>query len=166
MERPPARRSGGHGRRLRLPHRSGGARLPAPEAIANAAGANALYLAAVQTFIWALNGDGSGGTEGQILISGMLADEFRHSGTFSTRVDYDMRASDLNNGTLAGAFRNLHDGRVEAHRAINAITALPDFNAATDDRISELNNAIGIIFLTSAQNYCNGIPFSNYDGAT
>ncbi|MGE0553267.1 MAG: hypothetical protein AB7R55_07540 [Gemmatimonadales bacterium] len=137
-----------------------------PEAIANAAGANALYLAAVQTFVWALNGDGGGGTEGQVLISGMLADEFRHSGTFSTRVDYDMRASDLNNSTLALAFRNLHDGRVEAHRAISAISALPDFDAATDDRIPELNNAIGIIFLTSAQNYCNGIPFSNYDGAT
>lgn len=135
-----------------------------PEAIANAAGANALYLAAVQTFVWAIDGGGDGGTEGQTLISGMLTDEFLHSGTFGTRVDYDMRAADLDNGTLAGVFRNLHDARIEAQRALTAITGLADFDPATDARIPQLNNQIGAIFLVAAQNYCNGIPFSNYDG--
>ena len=104
-----------------------------------------------------VDGD-AGGTEGQSLVSGMVADEWFHSGTFSTRVDYDMRASNLDNGTLAGVYRTLNDARTAAARAIIAITNTSD---PTDARLGALNNRIGYVFLVGAMNYCSGLTFSD-----
>jgi starch-binding outer membrane protein, SusD/RagB family len=130
-----------------------------PDQLTTAAGAAALYAGALQSFGAAIDGN-AGGTEGQTLISGMLTDEWFHSGTFSTRVDYDMRAHDLNNGTLAGVYRVLNDARTAAARAIVAVQNT-SANAATDARIPALQNRIGYVFLAGAMNYCAGVTFSD-----
>jgi hypothetical protein len=130
-----------------------------PEAINNAAGAQALYAGALRSFGRAFAGD-AGGTEGQALISGMVADEWLHSGTFSTRVDYDRRAAALENSTLEGAFRFLQQARIDADRAITAMLNTGAV-AATDSRIAEMYNRMGAVFVYGAQNYCSGISFSN-----
>jgi hypothetical protein len=129
-----------------------------PDALTTAAGAAALYAGALQRFGYAIDGN-SGGTEGQTLVSGMMADEWFHSGTFTTRQDYDQRATSLDNGTLAGVFRNLQDARLAAKRAITAVEGT-SANAAGDERIGALQNRIGAVYLIAAQNYCNGVPFS------
>lgn len=133
-----------------------------PDQLTTSAGAAALYAGALQRFGFAIDGD-AGGTEGQTLISGMLTDEWFHSGTFSTRVDYDMRAHDLNNGTLAGVYRALNDARTSAKRAIVAITNTSP-NLATDARIPALQNRIGYVYLAGAMNYCSGVTFSDIEG--
>lgn len=129
-----------------------------PDAITTPAGASALYAGAIREFGIAIDGD-NGGTEGQILIGGMMSDEFFHSGTFSTRVDYDMRAAALDNGTLAGVFRQLQNARLEAKRAIGALIAT-GASAATDARLGVMYNRVGAIYLYAAMNYCSGVPFS------
>ncbi|MGE3618036.1 MAG: hypothetical protein AB7L66_19355, partial [Gemmatimonadales bacterium] len=128
-----------------------------PDQLTTAAGAAALYAGALRSFGAAIDGD-NGGTEGQSLVSGMVADEWFHSGTFSTRVDYDMRATDLNNGTLAGVYRNLNDARTAAARAITAVTNTSD---PTDPRLGALQNRIGFVYLVGAMNYCSGLTFSD-----
>ncbi len=129
-----------------------------PDAITTPAGATALYAGALREFGIAIAGD-AGGIEGQILIGGMMSDEFFYSDTFSTRLDYDMRATALDNGTLAGVFRQLQNARLEAKRAISALTAT-GASAATDARLGVMYNRVGAIYLYAAMNYCSGVPFS------
>jgi starch-binding outer membrane protein, SusD/RagB family len=135
-----------------------------PEAVAGPAGAEALVRNARNAFTLALNGDGGGGLEGIILVSGLLSDEFHHSGTFGTRVDVDFRAPDLQNATLSAMFRQLQNGRVQAARALSALSTIEGFSFATDTRGPEMANFMGAVFLQVAQNYCSGIPFSIFQG--
>lgn len=130
-----------------------------PDASSTAAGASALYAGAIREFGIAIAGD-AGGIEGQILIGGMMSDEFFHSGTFSTRVDYDMRAAALDNGTLAITFRQMQNAKLEAKRAISALTATGAAPAA-DARLGVMYNRTGAIYLYAAMNYCSGVPFSD-----
>jgi hypothetical protein len=132
-----------------------------PDAL-GATGAEALTRSARRSFAWAMEGDGGGGTEGLTMVSGMLADEWQHSGTFGTRVDVDQRATALDNTTQAAVFRQFQAGRVDALLALNALSALEDFDPATDARVSELYNYMGAVFLVAAQDYCSGIPFSAF----
>lgn len=132
-----------------------------PDAL-GATGAEALTRNARRSFAWAMEGDGNGVTEGLILIGGLLTDEFVHSGTFSTRVDVDQRITALDNSTQAGAFRQLQTARTDAILAVDALNAVEGLDPATDERVSELYNYMGAVFLTSAQNFCSGIPFSAF----
>lgn len=132
------------------------------DAVSGPSGATALVANARNSFTLAMNGDGDGGTEGQILISGLLSDEFFHSGTFSTRVDVDQRATAIDNGTQAGAFRRLQAGRTDPLKALEALATVTTITPATDSRFGEMNNYIGAVFLTAAQNFCSGIPFSGF----
>ncbi len=135
-----------------------------PDQVNTPAGATALFAGATREFGIAIAGD-AGGTEGQILIGGMMSDEFFHSGTFSTRVDYDMRAAALDNGTLAGVFRQLQNARLEVKRALTALTAT-GAAPATDARLGVLYNRTGAIYLYAAMNYCSGVPFSDLVNGT
>lgn len=134
-----------------------------PELLNTAAGATALYNGALRAFGIAFDGN-NGGAEGQLLISGLMADEWFHSGTFNTRRDYDQRSTDLNNGTLANSFRNLQDARTAALRAITAIENTAT-NPAADERISAMRVREGAVYLAGAQNYCSGVPFTNIEGS-
>lgn len=129
-----------------------------PDPLANAAGAQALYAGAVRSFGAAFAGD-AGGTEGQALTSGMMADEWLLGDTFNTRLDYDGRNTVLDNSTLLGVFRALQTARLDAHRAIDAI-ALTGVAESADARYGAMYNRIAMVFLMAAENYCSGIPFS------
>lgn len=130
-----------------------------PGALNNAAGAQALYAGALRDWGQAFTGN-NGGTEGQALISGMMSDEWFHSGTFSTRVDFDMRSHFLDNSTLLGVFRNLQTARLGADRAVAAMAAAGAAEAS-DARFGQMYNIIGGAFLMGAMNYCSGIPYSS-----
>lgn len=136
-----------------------------PSALTGAAGADALYAGALRSTGRAFAGD-AGGTEGQSLIQGLFTDEWMHSGTFSTRVDYDQRAPVLDNGTLEGVVRNLQTGRLDAIRAIGAIEGTGK-TASTDARIGKMYNRVGAAFMFGGMNYCNGFVYTSIvDGAT
>src|SRR5207244_6175783 len=93
-----------------------------PGKLDNASGAAALRAGAIADFAFAIDGDG-GGTEGQSLVSGLLADEWRNSDTFGTRQEIDQRAMELANGTLTGVFRSIQAARLSAERATAALLA-------------------------------------------
>jgi hypothetical protein len=123
-----------------------------------------------QTFLRGAIGDfavayvGSSGDEGQILVSGLLGDEWIHSGTFPTRSEIDIRIISEENGTLQGVTRNLYRARAAADRGIAPFEEL-DPNSSGHAEILSLSG-FSSVFL--AENYCSGAPFSRLlaDGAT
>jgi len=88
-----------------------------PGAVNSPAGASALFSGAIGQFSFAIVGD-AGGTEGQILVSGSMADELVNSETFPTRLEYELRASSLQNGTLLTVF-----GRADIEHGLGQIYA-------------------------------------------
>jgi hypothetical protein len=128
-----------------------------PGVITSPAGARALYFGAIGEFIVAIVGD-NGGIEGQILVSGSFTDELNNSETFPTRLEYELRAIDLRNGTLTTVFRNLQRSRLLLERSV---TALQQYSPTPAYRIGESFALAGLTYTFAGENYCSGVPFSN-----
>src|SRR5438034_963526 len=82
-----------------------------PSQLNSPLGAAAAYAGAIGDFAFANDGD-NGGTEGQILVSGVMTDEYIDSETFPTRLEYDSRCLTEENGTLTLVFRDMPRARV------------------------------------------------------
>src|SRR5947207_4799733 len=75
---------------------------------------------------------GSGGTvEGQVLASGLLADEWINTETFPDRVQADARQTDRASGTFTTVFRNVARAHLSALRAADAYRRLADTTKTT-----------------------------------
>src|SRR3989441_7140882 len=108
---------------------------------------------------------GSGGTtEGQILLSGMLADELINTETFPDRILADARQPQIESATLQTVFRNLHRARRSAEVAVQKFRQFAD--TTVDAGLSEMLSLAGFTYVFFAENYCSGVPFStvNADG--
>lgn len=129
-----------------------------PSSTQSADGAQALYSGAVGWFAAANAGD-NGGTEGQILTSGLLSDEFFLSGTFPTRLQVDQRAINVQNGTEDGVFLRLQQARSYLN---HSVTALETYANGADDEIATAFALSGYTTIYFAENYCEGVPLSDY----
>src|ERR1043165_1653684 len=133
-----------------------------PPDVATPAGLSALQAGAIGDYAAAFGGD-NGGTEGQILVSGSFSDELGNVETFPTRKEFDQRGPiDLKNGTLQTVFQRLMQSRRSADHAaatIKEVTATP----ATDSRIAETYSLAGFTFIAMGENYCSGVPVSDFD---
>lgn len=95
-------------------------------------------------------------TEGQILVSGLLADEFIYTGTFDTREIIDRRIAAASNASLSGPYQALHRARASAERATE-IFAEFDPNTPWHAEVQSLAGYARVMF---AENYCPGVPLS------
>jgi hypothetical protein len=127
-----------------------------PGDVNNADGAVAAYVGAIGNFAFANDGD-NGGTEGQVLVSGVMADEYFDSETFPTRIEYDSRAINTDNATLTAVFFNLHHARVSLQQAA---AALQQYAPQPDSRVGETLALAGMTYVYFAENYCSGTTFS------
>ncbi len=127
-----------------------------PGSINNADGAVAAYNGAIGDFAFANDGD-NGGTEGQILVSGVMADEYTDVETFPTRIEYDSRSINTNNGTLTAVFFNLQKARVALE---GAASALQQYAPTPSSRVGEMLALSGMTYVYFAENYCSAVPFS------
>ena len=98
----------------------------------------------------------NGGHEGQVTISGLLADEFQNAESFPDRIAVDMRDILPSNGSLLPLFLDLSRARATA-----------DFASAQYNRLdagaegqSEVLSIAGFSYTLFAENYCSGVPFS------
>jgi hypothetical protein len=110
--------------------------------------------------------DGSRGTEGIVMASGLLADEFINSETFPTRIEVDRRAILVTNTSVTGWFRTLMRARRSTEFAARRYRTLsPDTTKETG--LSEMLSLSGYMYLFFAENYCSGVPIStaNDDGS-
>jgi hypothetical protein len=128
-----------------------------PGDLGGAAGAATLYAGALGDFALAYGGD-AGVREGQILVTGLFADEFVHSGNEPGRRDYDRRAVADDNPNAAVFYTNLHRARRAAEVAAGALAELED--AAGDPRVGEMWSLAGFTYVFFAEAYCSGVPYS------
>lgn len=128
-----------------------------PSKLQSAQGAAVLRAGAIGDFAFAHDGNG-GGTEGMTTVTGTVADEYSHSGTFSTRQEYDQRAVELANVTLTGIFRSIQRARNSAERALTTIAA---YASDSTHWIAEMNNVSAFSYVVIGEAYCSGVPFSN-----
>ncbi len=99
---------------------------------------------------------GGGGTEGIVLMGGLISDEFRHSGTFDTREVLDRRITIETNAHVQGLFHLLQRARVSAERSAGLFGELGPNQLGH----AEAYNLAGYVYSMLAENYCSGIPFS------
>jgi len=123
-----------------------------PADVVGAKGAELYWAGAIGLFAQAF----SSGAGGQVVYSGMLADEFHLSGTFPTRNEVDRREMDDRNGTLLGQYRALHRARVGTRNSAERMDEL----LPGDSRIAEMWSLNGFSNLLFAEHYCSGVPFS------
>lgn len=110
--------------------------------------------------------NGSGGTtEGQVLASGMLADEWINTETFPDRVQADARQTDVASGTFTTIYRNLARAHLSTLNAAAKFRNLSD--TTKNGGLAEMLILAGYTRLFFAENYCSGVPLSypNADGS-
>lgn len=123
---------------------------------------------AIGDFGIAYTGSGANGsqgtTEGQVLASGMLADEWINTETFPDRVQADARQTDPASGTFTTIYRNLARAHLAALNAARKFRDLSD--TVANSGLSEMLSLAGYTRLFFAENYCSGVPLSypNPDG--
>src|SRR5947207_1173144 len=127
-----------------------------PPDVQNADGAVGAYNGGLGDFAFANDGD-NGGKEGQILVSGVMSDEYTDVETFPTRIEYDSRAIDERNTTLRDVYFNLHKARVALEGAVGA---LQQYAPTPNSRIGEMLALSGFTYVYFAENYCSAVPFS------
>jgi hypothetical protein len=101
--------------------------------------------------------DGNGLTDAFVPTSGLLADEFRSSDTFTTRNDADRRTQ------AAPANGNLSDNSyVALHRARRSLEVgaalITKYKTASDARVPELVALAGYTYLAFGEGFCGNVP--------
>lgn len=98
-----------------------------------------------------------GTTDGMVVLGGLLADEWMHSGTFPTRLEVDQRTISTSNSTVQAAFARLAFARVALeHDAARLLAANP-----SDPTVGQLRALAGYVYLAWAENFCSGVPLDD-----
>ena len=123
-----------------------------PSSVSDAAGASSLRVGALARF----NAATSGG-ESMFLYSGLLADEFRSSDTFSQRDETDQRRVQTSNANINTALRGVHQARVAA---LQAAQGLAEFSPTRKGELAEMFFVQAFTETMLAEHFCSGIPLS------
>jgi hypothetical protein len=139
-----------------------------PGELDSPAGAEARRVGAIADFTFAKDGDGDlnlGRTDGQILLSGLMTDEFVLSTTPPTEQEVDQRRVFENNSTLFDMYWYLHRARAAAEDAAVALRQFSPDPDATNE-IGEVLSLAGFSYVYFGEDFCSGVPFSRLDGDT
>lgn len=124
-------------------------------------GAEALRIGAIRDFAFVKDGDGSQfDTEGLLVLTGDMADEFQHSGFIPSTVEFDQRLVATNNGSLSVAYFDLQHARVATEGAAFALQTFatdPDNNSG----IPEMLSLAGFTYIYFGEDFCSGVPYSD-----
>lgn len=138
------------------------------------AGAATKRLGAISIFTLAKDGDfnpvavpGSEDTfndnsDGHILLSGTLADEFVNPGFIPSRTEVDLRLAQPITAGLAELFLSLHRARAAAEDAAASLQAFgttPD----ADTGIPEMLALAGLVYVFLGEDFCSGVPVSRIE---
>jgi len=128
----------------------------------NKSGLPVLYGGALSDFQVELTG-----TDASVTMPGLLTDELRDIDTFPTRIEVDQRHATMSgslttNGTLQTWYRNMQRARVSLERAASAYQQFDPTNA----NLAELHALEGYMYVMFAEDYCNGVAFSEFNNGT
>jgi hypothetical protein len=130
-------------------------------------GAQSKYLGAISDFTFAKDGDGdldaTFGTDGLVLLSGLMADEFIHATTPPSEQEIDQRGATNINPTISSLYLNLHRARTAAEVAAEKLATYSD--AGTDDPgIPEMLSLSAYTYIFFTENFCPAVPYSSTSG--
>ena len=135
------------------------------------AGAASQRLGAISIFTLAKDGDfnpvavpGSedsfnDNSDGYILTSGILADEFVNPGFIPSRTEVDLRLAQPTTAGLAELFQSLARARSASEDAAASLEAF-SADPATDTGIPEMYSLAGFTYVFFAEGFCSGVPVS------
>lgn len=121
-----------------------------PDDVQGARGAQLYAAGALGEFSFAFGGGG-----GQIIVSGIAADEFQYVNVFPQWHDIDARQAIELNFTLPGVYRQLHKARVSLENA----TDLAQEFLPGDSTVAEMVALAGFTYLFFGEHFCSGVPF-------
>jgi hypothetical protein len=132
-----------------------------PNQLNSPQGAEARRNGALHDFVVAKDGDGSQfGTEGLLVLTGDMADEFAHSGFIPSTVEFDQRLIATNNGSLEDIFFRLHKARTGTEAAARALEQYAE-DPTTNAGIPEMLSLAGYTYIFFAEDFCSGVPYSS-----
>jgi hypothetical protein len=103
--------------------------------------------------------------EGVWFMGGLLTDEWKSGDTFVQRDETDKRTVALDNSIVTAGYRYIHRTRISANLAIDALRKFPPVSVpARTAYVAQMQWIRGYAAVLSAENFCNGQPFS--DGST
>jgi hypothetical protein len=124
-------------------------------------GAEARRVGAIRDFVFAKDGDGSQvSTEGLLVLTGDLVDEFQHSGFIPATVEFDQRLIAANNSSLEDVWFRLHRARVAAEEATAALERFA-IDPSTNAGIPEMLSLSGYTYIFFAEDFCSGVTYSS-----
>lgn len=127
-----------------------------PSAVNSPAAAQALYIGALGRVRFIV--DCGGNNECLWEEAGDLSDEFHNSDFQNVRQDIDQRAIDPSNPEIPWTSVTQNRGFVR-----DAIGSVRQFIPDSTAEIGELYMGLGILEMSLAENYCNGIPLGHTD---
>lgn len=99
-------------------------------------------------------------SDGQVLVSGILADEFVNPGFIPSRTEIDLRQAQPTTAGLGELFQSLHRARnltEDAAASLQAFGVDPDL----DTGIPEMYSLAGFTYIFFAEDFCSGVPVSH-----
>ena len=140
-----------------------------PADINSVDGAEGLRLGVVRR-LTILTGEPVANAEGVWFMGGLLTDEWKSGDTFVQRDETDKRTISFDNSIITAGYRYIHRTRISANIAIDALRKYPPNVSATlgtaarTAYVAQMQWIRGYAALLSAENFCNGQPYS--DGST
>jgi hypothetical protein len=128
-----------------------------PSALASGSALPTVTASVYGDFAYAYGGTGAEEDDGLINDAGLLADEFRSSDTFETRIQIDQRAITNDNSNNEVDFRRIQRARETAEFAASQYHNLAPLSSLGAEALS----FVGFAYVLTGENYCSGIPFSN-----
>ncbi len=128
-----------------------------PTDVNNPDGADALRVGALSR----LSSITASTAEGAWFFGGLLTDEWKSGDTFTQRDETDKRSTLVDNSLISNAYRNLHRARIASDLAI---AALKQYKPSPAWGIGQMYFVRGYAEMQSAENWCNGQPFSDGSG--
>lgn len=121
-------------------------------------GAQSRRLGAISQFTFAKDGDGLT-TDGEILLSGLMADEFIFATTPPSEQEIDQRGATTLNPNIDAQYLAMHRARVSAENAAEAL-AKYSLDGTDDPGIPEMLALAGFTYVYFAEDYCGAVPYS------
>jgi len=131
-----------------------------PSDVQSADGADAIRIGTLSR-LTTMTASAPANTEGVWFMGGLLADEWKSGDTFTQRDETDKRSILVDNSIVTAGYRYIHRSRISANQAIDLLRR---YKPSPASNIGQMYFVRGYAELLSAENFCNGQPFS--DGST
>lgn len=132
-------------------------------------GAQSKYLGAISNFTFAKDGDGDSdsrfGTDGLVLLAGLMSDEFIFATTPPSEQEIDQLGATNTNPTIAGLYLNLHRARAATEDAAERLARF-SLDGDADPGIPEMLALSGYTYIYFSENFCPAVPYSSTSNGT